>query len=107
MQEIGLQAIPKQSLSVVLNDVLYNLEIIETNGCMSFNLDRAGVRVISGQRIVAGQLLLPYLYTENGQGNFMFLTKDGALPYYDQFVATQTFLYASNAELEAARNGSS
>lgn len=107
MQEIGLQAIPKQSLSVVLDNVLYAIELIETNGCMSFNLDRAGVRVLSGQRIVAGQLLLPYDYTEDGQGNFMFLTKDGALPYYDQFTTTQTFLYASNAELEAVRNGSS
>lgn len=105
MQEIGLQAIPKQNLSVVLGNVLYNLDIIETNGCMSFNLDRAGVRVISGQRIVARQLLLPYPYTEGGLGNFLFLTNDGALPYYDQFTTTQTFIFASNDELEAVRNG--
>ena len=105
MLEIGLQAIPKQSLSVVLNNVLYALDIIETNGCMSYNLDRAGTRVLSGQRIVAGQLLLPYRYTEGGQGNFLFLTVGGELPYYDQFTTTQTFIYASNVELEAVRNG--
>ena len=105
MQEILLQAIPKQNLSVVLDNVLFNIDIIETNGCMSFNLDRAGVRVISGQRIVAGQLLLPYQYTEGGAGNFMFLTNNGDLPYYDQFTTTQSFIYASNDELEAVRNG--
>lgn len=105
MQEIALQAIPKQQLTVVLNNVLYSMSLLETNGCMSFDLDRGGERILSGQRIVAGELLLPYRYTEGGQGNFLFLTKDGALPYYDQFATTQTLIYASNDELEAVRNG--
>ena len=106
MQEIQLEAIAKQSLTTVLDNVLYELALLETNGCMSADVTRGGKRVVSGQRIVAGQLAIPYRFAEDGMGNFLFLTKDNALPYYDQFATTQTLLFATNAELEAVRNGS-
>lgn len=103
MLTLALQAIPNQSFTVVLDNVLYEIGIIETNGCMSLNLTRANVVVLSGQRCVAGQLLIPYRAEEAQSGNFMFLTANNDLPYWDQFTATQTLIYASNAELEAVR----
>lgn len=105
MQTIALQAIPKQSLSIVLDNILYEIALLETNGCMSLNLTRGGEPVVNGQRCVAGTLLLPYKTLEKNFGNFMFLTNAGDLPYYDQFTATQALLYASPADLEAARDG--
>lgn len=105
MQQITLQAIPKQSLSIVLAGLLYDIDILSTNGCVSLNVARSSVRVVSGQRAVAGQLVLPFALQEDGEGNFMFLTQDGELPAYDQFTSTQSFLYASNAELESVRDG--
>lgn len=105
MQVVPVQAIPKQSLSVVLDNVLYGIDFLSTNGCMSLNVTRANERVVSGQRVVAGQLVLPFKRQEAEQGNFMFLTQGGDLPAYDQFGVTQSFLYASNAELEAVRDG--
>lgn len=106
MEQIALQAIPKQSFNIVLASVLYTITLLETNGCMSISITRAGVDVLDGQRVVAGKLCIPYQPLEGGDGNFMFLTQNNDLPYYDQFGSTQTFLYASNAELEAVRDGS-
>ena len=40
---------------------------------------------------------------EGGQGNLMFLTSDGDLPFWDQFTSTQTLLYGSPADLAAVR----
>lgn len=103
MQAIGIQAIPKQSFTVVLANVLYDIALIETAGCMSMNLTRGGEVILSGQRVVAGQLCIPYKLVENKFGNFFFLTENGDLPDYEQFGKTQTFWYVSNEEIEAIR----
>lgn len=94
---------PKQSFTVVLDDVLYDIAVLETNGCMSLNITRAGERIVSGQRAVTRQLVLPYASLEDAAGNFMFLTQNDELPAWDLFTTTQAFVYASNAELLAVR----
>lgn len=104
MREIELQAIPNQSFSVVLDNTNYEIAVRETGGVMSVDVTRQNVRVVSGARVVAGQLILNYADLEDGQGNFMFLTKDGDMPYYDQFGNTQFLMYASATELAAVRN---
>jgi len=103
MLVIGLQALPKQSFTVVLSDVLYTVDIIETNGCMSMNVTRAAEVVVIGQRCVCKQLVLPYASLEDGAGNFLFLTQNNELPYWELFTSTQALLFASEAELEAVR----
>lgn len=105
MQIIALSVLAKQSLNITLDQTLYTIDLIETNGVMSCNVTRAGAVVLQGARIVAGQALLPYLDVEDGFGNFIFLTGDNNndLPYWDQFGSTQTLLYASPAELAAVR----
>lgn len=105
MQVIALQSIPKQSLAIVLDNILYEIDVLSTNGCVSLNITRANDRVVSGQRAVAGQLVLPFLVDEGGDGNFMFLTQDDDLPAYLKFNSTQSFLYATNDELAAVRDG--
>jgi len=104
MIELNLQQLPKQSFSAVLENTLYELAIIECAGIMAANISRAGTVLVSGARIVAGQLILP-LDKEGGLGNFMILTDSGDLPWWESFGTTQTLIYASAAELAAVRNG--
>lgn len=103
MQTIALAAVPNQSFTVTLDGVLFGLRVIETNGVMSVDIDRAGARIVSGARCVAGTPLLPYRNIEGGAGNFVFLTENGELPDYREFGKSQSLLYASAAELEAIR----
>lgn len=105
MQTIELQAIPNQQLTVVLDGILYDLTIKETNGCMSMDVTRGGVVVTTGCRCVAGQPILPYVSLEGSFGNFAFITAGGDLPYFDQFGTTQTLCFATEAEIGAIRNG--
>lgn len=105
MQTLSLQAIPNQEFTVSLDNTLYDIRIVETAGCMSVDITRAGVIVEQGARCVAGQALINYATLEGGFGNFIFLTGNNNtdLPYYDQFGTTQTLIYASAAELAAVR----
>lgn len=104
MLTIDIQAIPNQSFTIALENVNYEIAIRETGGVMSVDVTRANVRVVSGARVVAGQLVLNYSDLEDGYGNFMFLTSEGDLPYYDQFGVSQDFVYATAAELATVRN---
>lgn len=105
MLQIPLLAIPKQEFFIVLNDVLWEFTFLQTGGCMCFNADRAGADVIDGQRLVAGQLLIPFKYLEAAQGNLIFLTANNYAPWYENFGIDQNLYYAADAELEAVRNG--
>lgn len=107
MQTIDLQVIPNQQLTVVLDGILYDLTLKETNGCMSMDVTRGGVVVVQGCRCVAGQPVLPNVSMEGSFGNFAFITSAGDLPYYDQFGTTQTLVFATEVEIGAIRNGGS
>ncbi len=101
MQTIPIQAIPNQTLTVTLDDTRYSLTFKEIDGSMAATISINDVRIISGFEIVAGGLLIPYRYLENG--NFTFVTAEDAIPYYNEFGETQSLIYISQAELDAAR----
>lgn len=101
MQQISLDAVPNQSLSVVLNNVRYDLTIKETRGVMVADIVRNDVPVVTGARIVAGQLIIPSLYQEDG--NFCIDSEIGAIPYWTEFGVTQFLFFFTAAELEAER----
>jgi len=105
MQTIALQAIPNQQLTVVLDSVLYDITIRDVGGCMAADITRAGEVLVQGCRIVAGYPILPYVSLEGEYGNFAILTQSGDLPYYDQFGATQTLIFATAEEIGAIRDG--
>lgn len=104
-QVIPLEPVPAQSLSVVLEGVRYDIAVKEAAGCMCVDIARDSVQVVQGERAVNGYPLLPYFYQEQAQGNFIFITEDEALPYWDQFGATTFLVFTPNAELEAIRAG--
>lgn len=103
----NLQALPKQEITVSLDNVLWDIAIIETAGVMSVNITSGGAPtpIVAGWRCVAGQLLIPK-NRENGGGNFLFLTAGGDdLPWWESFGTTQLLAYVGAAELAAIRNG--
>jgi hypothetical protein len=100
--DIALAAIPNQSLSIRLEDRLYNLTLWATRGVMSADIERDGVFIVRGARIVAGTPLIPYRYLESG--NFVMLTENEEYPDYALFGISQSLVYVTIAELEALRD---
>lgn len=102
----GLQALPKQQFTVVFDNVLWDITLAEAGGIMAATIRSGGnvTPICSGERCVAGELIIPK-DREAGGGNFMFLTANDDLPWWENFNATQLLLYASAAEIAAVRNG--
>lgn len=103
MMQIELAAVPNQEVSFQIDQTFYTLTVLETNGCMSVTVARDNVTVASSVRAMPDAPLLPYEYQE--PGNFVFLTDNGQIPYYDQFGTTQTLNYLTADEVEALRGG--
>jgi hypothetical protein len=81
--------------------VVYDIALRVINGAMAASITRDGVPVIRNIRATAGTPVLPYRYQE--AGNFLFMTEDESMPYYDQFGITQFLVYVTVDELAAYR----
>lgn len=103
MKTIPLTATPNQSFTVRLDQSLYTFVIKETAGVMSASISRDDAILLSFTRMTADAPLIPYQYLADG--NFFLLTEDAALPDYTQFGVTQTLIYLTADEIEAARAG--
>ena len=101
MIDIGLAALPNQSLTVQVDDNVYTIAIREVIGAMAADISRNNVPLMTGARIAAGCPLLPYRYQE--AGNFLLTVEADALPYWDQFGVTQFLVYLTPEELAAFR----
>jgi hypothetical protein len=104
MRIIPLDPIPNQSLSLTLDNNVYDIVVKQTSTCISMSLSINGEVILSNQRIINGTPIIDYAYLQNG--NFLLLTSNEELPDYTQFGVTQFLIYASQAELEAIANGS-
>lgn len=101
VMQINIDPVPNQSFNVRVDDALYSIRLVSTNGVMSCDVSRDDVALLTGARIVAGTAILPYKYQE--QGNFIITTLDGELPDYTKFGVSQFLLYLSIEEMEAIR----
>lgn len=101
MMDIGLAAVPNQSLTVQILDRVYFISVRETNGVMSASITRDDLPLIENVRVTAGTPLLPYRHQEDG--NFLITVEGEALPYFDQFGITQFLIYLTAEELAAYR----
>jgi len=101
MIEVGIAAVPNQTFSVQIDDRTYAISLREANGVMCASITRDGVAVVTNMRLTAGTPVLPYRYQE--EGNFVMLTENESLPYYDQFGVTQFLVYLSASELTTLR----
>lgn len=103
-QTINLAPVASQTVSCRLGGKRYVLTFKSIGGVVLSTIIREGVTIISGERCVAGALLLPYKSQEDDSGNFAFVIDDGeTIPNYLAFGDTQILVYYTAAELEAAR----
>jgi hypothetical protein len=101
MRTIPISAIANQELSVRLDNERLVLRLKEATGVMVADLDRDGVRILSGVRVLAGEPIIPYRYLESG--NFMVQTLDEELPDWRKFGVTQSLVYLTAAEVDALK----
>lgn len=101
MRTIALARVPNQSTSFLVNEVRFNLTIKEARGVMVADVAVAGVTILTGSRLVAGEPVIPYRYLE--AGNMFLLTEGGALPTWSEFGVSQTLVYMTADEMEAVR----
>lgn len=98
MRDITLLAVPNQTFSATINGVLWELSIKVARGTMLADVRRDGVDLVLGQRIVAEFPILPYRYLSH-RGNFAILTRDGELPWWEEFGRSQSLIYLEPAEV--------
>lgn len=101
MRIVPLAAVPNQSFTATLDNTRWVVRLVETEGVMAADVDRDGVRLLSGSRVLAGETLIPYRYLETG--NFIFLTTGDDLPAWREFGVSQTLVYLSAAEMAEIR----
>jgi hypothetical protein len=101
MQLIPLQNISNQSLSVVLDDIRWDISIKTANNTIAVSLTRDGLLIIENLRAVANMRIIPCKYQE--AGNFTIITTNFEIPDYTKFGISQYLVYASAAELQELR----
>lgn len=102
---IDIAAIPDQIFTTTLDNNRYEIHIYQAGNHMCCDITFNEIQLISGVRMLGGQLLLPFAYQAGVDGNFILLTQNFDLPDYTQFGITQTLIYQSAAEIAAAVNG--
>jgi len=98
VRDITLLAVPNQTFSATINGVLWELTIKAAVGTMIADVKRDGTDLVLGQRIIAEYPILPYRYLSH-QGNFAILTRDGELPWWEEFGRSQSLIYLEPAEV--------
>jgi hypothetical protein len=101
MMQVPIQATPNQSFSIILDSNNWDFVLKTVEDATAVSLTLNGVDVIDNTRAMAGSLIIPSQYEENG--NFFFTTANYQLPFYTSFNVSQSLIYASAAELVAFR----
>lgn len=99
MLKIEIAPIPNQNLTFISDGYAWDISIKQTHGCMSVDMTCDNQVIVTGQRIIAGSLFLPY-YKQWRRGNFIIDTEYDELPYYEKFGVSQFLYYVSKAELD-------
>lgn len=102
MINIQLEPLPNQTLTFQQDGHFYAITIKACQDMMYASVTRDNVTISENSRLVAGGLMLPYAYQEDG-GNLAIITDEGDAPWYEQFNNSQFLIYYSAADLEAAR----
>jgi len=102
-QIIPLEKIPRQSLTVQLDGLRYELRIVDIGGMMAIDVRIDDALVISGHRLLGNSPVIPYRYMESTGGNFMVVTADDEFPMWTEFGGTQYMTYMTAAEMAAFR----
>lgn len=104
MQTLDLANVSSQSFSTTLDNDRYVIGIYQTAGCMSCDINRNEVDLVTGYRITSGAFMIPFS-SQGTSGNFILVTQNDDLPDYTQFNTTQILTYLTAAEMAAAVGG--
>lgn len=101
MRLIPLAAVPNQSLSVTLGGARWDIRIRVAGRSMVADVRRDGVDIVLGQRIVPGELIVPYPYllSAGEYVNFGITTVGDEYPWWEQFGDTQRLVSVTAADL--------
>lgn len=100
---VPIAALPNQTFDVLIgdNDWEFALYVVNDFNLMGVDITLNGKVILTGQRCVPLQFLIPYNYLAPGIGNFFFSTVNDDYPDYAKFNVSQQLLYATAAEIEA------
>ena len=101
MQNIPIKSVPNQSLTIRVNNDIYNIEIKSINDLMSISFVRNNIVIIENIRAIPMIPLIPYKYLYDGYGNFAFLTMDDEYPDYNLFNISQSLVFLTDEEIES------
>lgn len=104
MREIPISAVPGQTLTLTQGNDRYQITLKEARGVMACDVSANGTDLVRGSRVLAGEMLIPYLYLEIG-GNFILSTVADELPDWQQFGLSQFLYFLPSDELEVIRAG--
>ena len=99
MRVVPLAAVPNQTFTLTLDGVRWAIAVKAIRGAMCVDVERDGVPLLKGTRVLAGEAVIPYGYLATG--NFLFLTNSDELPDYSAFGASQFLIYLTAAEIAA------
>lgn len=97
---IPLSATPNQALSVTLEGAFYELSLQSVGDTIAITIIRDSVIILSGWRITPGNPLIPFKYLT--ASNFVWISLDEQLPNYELIGVTQTLVFLTADEVEAA-----
>lgn len=103
MIQLSLQATANQNFTATLDGSTYDITLKTCDNATTATITRNGETLASNTLCVAATPLLPYKFQQDG--NFIFLTANDDLPYYQEFGVTQFLFFATQAEIEAVLNG--
>lgn len=101
MRVVPLAPTPNQAFTVTLNGVRWGLRIISGRGVSACDVERDGVSLLTGARVLAGEPLIPYAYMQTG--NFIFITRNDELPEYPAFGFSQFLVYLDADEIASIK----
>ena len=94
---IPLNPVPKQSVTVPLDDIVFNIAVKSTENNTIVDITADDEVIIQGARVIDNTFIIPYKYLE--KGNFFFTVEKGEKATYPRFGVDQFLVYATESEL--------
>jgi hypothetical protein len=104
MRNIPLLAVANQSIVVTIDDARWSITLKACGSVMAVDVDLNDEPLLRGQRVVAGMPVIPYRRLPVGvlpaAGNFMLMTMEDDLPWWERFGVDQYLVYLTASDLE-------
>lgn len=99
MLDLHLQTIANQQFTAELNGHRVDMTFKACTNIMVVDIAVDEEVILRGHRLVAGEPMIPYRYL-NQWGNFVLMTENDELPWWEQFGITQFLVFLTPEEIE-------